>query len=58
MGLMTCLGHGGLRSPSTSSLKFVVGAYTERGAAYNPEPFGVAFHNLGSTLINAYIASG
>ena len=58
MGLMICLGQGCLRSPSASSLKFAAAAYTERGAAYNPEPIGVAFRHLGPTLINAYIVSG
>ena len=37
-------------------LKFVA-AIIERGAAYNPEPFEVAFHHLGPTFINANIVS-
>ena len=51
MGLMICLSQGGLRSLSASSLQCVAAAYTVRGATYNPEPFGVAFHHLGPTLI-------
>ena len=34
---------------------FFAAASTERGAGNNPEPFGVAFGQLGPTFINVYI---
>ena len=37
-----------------SYLKNFAAAYTGWGAGNNPEPFGVAFHHVGSTFINAY----
>ena len=38
-------------------LNIFVAAYTGWGAGNNPESFGVAFHNLGPTFINAYIVN-
>ena len=37
---------------------FFAAAYTGWGADNNLEPFGVAFHHVGPTFINAYFVSG
>ena len=36
-------------------LKYLAAAYTGWGAGIVSEPFGVAFHHVRSTFINAYI---